>query len=39
MPRHPVKVIRKCLGCGKDFRSEHKFNRMCTKCLKEGLKE
>lgn len=25
-------VIRECLRCSKDFKSYHKFNRMCQKC-------
>lgn len=33
----PIKAnerkIRKCLRCGKDFKSEHKTNRLCERCV------
>ncbi len=29
---------RKCLSCGKKFRSEHKGNRMCKFCLVAAAK-
>lgn len=33
-PKDPQVKMRVCLGpdCGKEFRSTHKNNRMCSKC-------
>lgn len=28
----PVTVIKQCLGCGKNFKSEGNHNRVCKKC-------
>lgn len=32
----PEKVIRDCLKCGKSFKADGKYVRLCTNCKKEN---